>query len=150
LWRSRSLAHQLRNGGYADLRGEFNLDYKSGRNATQLTPEIERTVYRLVQEALANIVKHAQAESASVAVIETDCGVRVEVRDDGRGFDPRRSNHGFGLVGMRERVALLAGTLSIESAPASGTAIRAEIPAQHRGQRDAGRARTKDRAAAGD
>jgi two-component system, NarL family, sensor histidine kinase DevS len=127
-----SLGERTRAIGRIELRGEFNLEYERGRNATRLTPEIERTVYRLVQEALTNIAKHAQAESASVIVNEADGGVTVEVRDDGRGFDAGGSNRGFGLVGMRERVDLLAGTLSIESAPASGTTIRAEIPARHR------------------
>jgi signal transduction histidine kinase len=84
-----------------------------------------------VQEGLTNIAKHAQAESSSVLLKETDGIVRVQVRDDGRGFNPRAASRGFGLVGMRERVELLAGTLLIESAPASGTVIHAEIPARH-------------------
>jgi signal transduction histidine kinase len=114
-----------------DVRGDFNLDYESGRSATRLTPDVEGAVYRLVQEALTNIAKHAQAESSSVLVEEADGVVRVQVRDDGRGFDPGASSRGFGVVGMRERVELLAGTLLIESAPASGTVIHAEIPARH-------------------
>ena len=66
-----------------------------------------------------------------MVVNEADGVVGVQVRDDGRGFDPRASSLGFGLVGMRERVELLAGTLLIESAPASGTIVNAEIPARH-------------------
>jgi nitrate/nitrite-specific signal transduction histidine kinase len=85
-----------------------------------------------VQEALTNIAKHAHAESSSVVVNEADGVVRVQVRDDGRGFDPGASSLGFGVVGMRERVELLAGTLLIESAPASGTVVHAEVPARHR------------------
>jgi signal transduction histidine kinase len=115
-----------------DVRGDFNLDYEIGRSATRLTPDVEGAVYRLVQEALTNIAKHAHAESSSVVVNEADGVVRVQVRDDGRGFDPGASSLGFGVVGMRERVELLAGTLLIESAPASGTVIHAEIPARHR------------------
>jgi signal transduction histidine kinase len=127
-----SLLERARDIRRIDVRGEFNLDYETGRNATRLSPEVEGTVYRLVHEALTNIGKHGQAESASVVVNEADGGVRVQVRDDGRGFDTGASSLGFGLVGMRERVELLAGTLLIESAPASGTAIEAEIPARHR------------------
>jgi signal transduction histidine kinase len=127
-----SLVERTRAIQRIDLRGEFNLGHETGRNPTRLTAEVEGTVYRIVQEALTNITKHAHAETASVVVNEADGGVRVEVRDDGRGFDAGGTSRGFGLVGMRERVDLLAGTLSIESAPASGTAVRAEIPARHR------------------
>jgi hypothetical protein len=126
-----SLLERARAIRGTDVRGEFNLAYETGRNPTRLTPEDEGTVYRLVQEALTNIAKHAPAESSSVVVNE-DGGVRVQLSDDGRGFEPAASSPGFGLVGMRERVELLAGTLLIESAPASGTTIHAEIPAHHR------------------
>ena len=66
-------------------------------------PEIEGTVYRLVQEALSNTAKHADTERATVRVIERDGQVSIEVRDEGRGFDPNDPRRGFGLLGMRER-----------------------------------------------
>jgi signal transduction histidine kinase len=93
----------------------------------RLDPELETTVYRLVQEALTNIAKHANAERVHVEVgLDYDV-VRVAVADDGRGFDPDARVAGFGLVGMRERVALAHGQLDIESGPGR-TVVRATLP----------------------
>ncbi len=109
-----------------------DLDYASGRHPTRLTAELERTSYRLVQEALNNVSKHARAGSAWVNVTESAGRVRIEVSDDGRGFDQAKVEGGFGLVGMRERVDLVGGSLELESTPGSGTVINAELPARHR------------------
>jgi signal transduction histidine kinase len=91
-------------------------------------PEIETTVYRLVQEALTNVAKHAQAERVRVEVALDYDVVRIEVSDDGRGFDPEARSEGFGLVGMHERVALARGQLDVESA-SGRTVVRATLPA---------------------
>jgi signal transduction histidine kinase len=96
--------------------------------SSRLPPEIESTIYRLVQEALNNVVKHADAKRAEALLERRDRCVYVTVRDDGRGFDPESADGGFGLVGMRERVALAGGELEIETAPGSGTTVRAAIP----------------------
>ncbi|HET9740755.1 MAG TPA: GAF domain-containing sensor histidine kinase [Solirubrobacteraceae bacterium] len=93
----------------------------------RLDAELETTVYRLVQEALTNIAKHANAESVRVGVALDYDVVRIEVTDDGRGFDPDARVEGFGLIGMRERVALAHGRLDIESAPGR-TVVRADLP----------------------
>lgn len=93
----------------------------------RLDPELETTVYRIVQEALTNIAKHAQAESVRIVVALDYDVVRVEISDDGRGFDPEARVEGFGLVGMRERVALAHGQLEIESA-VGRTVVRATLP----------------------
>jgi signal transduction histidine kinase len=93
----------------------------------RLPVEIESTVYRLVQEALTNIIKHSHAHGVRVAVSAAADGVSIEVRDDGIGFDPTAASSGFGMEGMRERVHLLGGTLSFESAD-PGTVVRAELP----------------------
>ena len=93
----------------------------------RLDPELETTVYRIVQEALTNIAKHARAEHVRIDVALDYDVVRVEVTDDGRGFDPEARVAGFGLVGMRERVALAHGQLEIESA-AGRTVVRASLP----------------------
>jgi signal transduction histidine kinase len=93
----------------------------------RLDPEVETTVYRIVQEALTNIAKHARAEHVRVDVALDFDAVRVEVADDGRGFDPEARVEGFGVVGMRERVALAHGQLEIESAPGR-TVVRANLP----------------------
>jgi len=89
--------------------------------------DLETTVYRLVQESLTNIVKHADASRVTVSVTEEDAAVVVEVRDDGRGFDTAESTAGFGVAGMRERVFLLGGTLTITSGD-DGTCVTARIP----------------------
>jgi signal transduction histidine kinase len=98
---------------------------------TRLTGELESTVYRLVQEALNNAVKHARAERAWVEIVELENVVMISVGDDGGGFDPNRADGGFGLVGMRERVELVDGQLLVDSAQGKGTVVRAELPAVH-------------------
>ncbi|MDA0162274.1 GAF domain-containing sensor histidine kinase [Solirubrobacter ginsenosidimutans] len=90
--------------------------------------EIESTVYRVVQEALTNVLKHAAASRVAVVVRDAGASIEVVVRDDGAGFDPHRRSTGFGLVGMRERLALVRGTLDIQTAPGGGTTLRAVIP----------------------
>jgi signal transduction histidine kinase len=97
----------------------------------RLAPEIETTLYRLVQEALTNVGKHARAEHVWISIrLEAD-SVEAEVRDDGAGFAPNEESGGFGLVGMRERVALAGGRLTITSAPDEGTRIAASVPARY-------------------
>jgi signal transduction histidine kinase len=95
-------------------------------------PEVESTVYRLVQEALTNIVKHAHARTVRVAVTASGGAVSIEVQDDGVGFTPEAGRPGFGLASMRERVFLAGGTVTVESGDA-GTLVRAELPAHSRG-----------------
>jgi two-component system, NarL family, sensor histidine kinase DevS len=97
----------------------------------RLPPEIESTVYRLVQEALTNVVKHAQARNARVAVVASPDGVTVEVQDDGVGFASDAPRSGFGLTGLHERAFLVGGSVKIES-DARGTVVRAELPARRR------------------
>jgi PAS domain S-box-containing protein len=91
--------------------------------------ETKEALYRIAQEALHNIIKHARASSADLK-LECDAeGIALEVSDDGAGFDPEEDFSGhLGLKSMRERVTRLGGTLRIESAPAEGTRIRAQIP----------------------
>jgi signal transduction histidine kinase len=89
--------------------------------------EIEVAVYRLVQEALANAVRHASAQRVSIKVEARDDAIHADVHDDGDGFDPNAPADGFGLIGMRERVALLRGELEISSS-AGGTHVSAAIP----------------------
>ena len=89
-------------------------------------------MYRTVQEALTNAMKHGRAKHAVVEIVEDDTTVHVTVRDDGAGFDPAERTDGFGLLGMQERVQLLDGTLEIESTPGAGTTVNATFPAQRR------------------
>ncbi len=93
----------------------------------RLNGDLETAVYRLVQEALTNVAKHARADRVRVAITESDGELSIEVRDDGAGFDPETTNHGFGLAGMQERATLAGGTLSVESG-AHGTVVSARLP----------------------
>jgi PAS domain S-box-containing protein len=100
------------------------------------TPVLETAVYRLVQEALNNVSKHSLARRADLTVRTAPGAIEIEVRDDGVGFEPSLVREGFGLVGMRERAALLGGTLEVESTRGSGTRVRAEIPLLTRAEDD--------------
>jgi signal transduction histidine kinase len=91
---------------------------------------VESTVYRFVQEALTNVAKHAQAGHLEIELLKEGDGVMVSIRDDGLGFDPQAPAAGFGLVGMRERVTLVGGTVTVESASGQGTMVQALIPAR--------------------
>jgi len=92
-------------------------------------PEVETALYRLVQESLTNIVKHAHAKSVSILLTQKPGSVSVVVEDDGVGFEPgRATGDGIGLLGMRERVGLFGGRLILESRPGAGTTVVAEVP----------------------
>ncbi|HLM08265.1 MAG TPA: GAF domain-containing sensor histidine kinase [Thermoleophilaceae bacterium] len=104
----------------------------------RLPSELESTIYRLVQEALTNAVKHSGADRADVEVAAAGDIVTVAVRDDGEGFEPGRTGEGFGLVGMHERVALVGGALEIDSAPGRGTTVSATLPAMTAGAGELG------------
>ena len=94
--------------------------------------EIESVGYRLVQEGLTNAIKHAGAARVEIRVTDVDDHVEITLRDDGGGFEPQAATSGFGLVGMRERIALVHGSLDIESSPGAGTTIRARMPSRRR------------------
>jgi signal transduction histidine kinase len=97
-----------------------------------LPPEAELALLRTAQEALANVAAHAEATRVGLTLSYLDGQVALDVRDDGRGFDPAgppASAGGFGLVAMRQRIEGLAGTLQVESEPRAGTAISAAVPA---------------------
>jgi len=95
----------------------------------RLPAEVETTIYRIVQEALTNVVKHAEATEVSILLVRRDSTVTAVLEDNGAGFRPEvvRSDS-LGLEGMRERVALHDGRLTVESAPGAGTTLRVEVP----------------------
>ena len=94
----------------------------------RLPADVETALYRIVQEALTNAVKHSGARRVSVVLTRKNGSVSALIEDDGSGFDSATSAGGLGLVGMRERVELLDGTVTIDSAPGSGTALAVELP----------------------
>jgi signal transduction histidine kinase len=108
-----------------------DLDYEEGRAPKRFDGDVESAIYRVVQEALNNARKHANAARVTVAIREADGAVTIEVRDDGSGFDAGAVEGGFGLVGMSERIALVGGRLDVASAPGAGTAIQATVPSRH-------------------
>ena len=103
------------------------VDVRAAGVPEDLPDEYTVTIYRLVQEALNNAVRHSGARNARVNVNCADHRIVVEVSDDGRGFDPRRSR-GVGILGMEERVRRLGGHLTIDSQPGRGATVRAELP----------------------
>jgi signal transduction histidine kinase len=104
------------------------VDFESTLPA-RLPPELETALYRIVQESLTNVVKHARAERVGVVLTRKENAVAVVIEDDGVGFEPGAAREGgLGLVGMRERIGLLGGRLEIESRPGSGTTFSAEVP----------------------
>ena len=119
----RRLGQTVKEGGALDVQVETRL------GAERLLPEVETAVYRIVQEALTNVVKHAAAERVSIVVTRMPQRLIVMIEDDGSGFDPGAGpGEGLGLLGMRERVQLLDGLLTIEAQPGSGTTLVAELP----------------------
>jgi signal transduction histidine kinase len=112
----------------ADTRAEFTLT----GNVSPLHDEIQATLLRIAQEALTNTAKHARATRVGVTLSYMDDEISLDVRDDGRGFDPLTDTAiGYGLTGMRARAERLAGTVDIESEPGYGTAISARVPLVH-------------------
>ena len=98
----------------------------------RLPPELEVVIYRVVQEALSNVAKHARAHDVEVELNRDDQSLSVYIADDGTGFDPTAlapsRDGGLGLFGMRERLALVGGTLVIDTRLGHGTRLRARIP----------------------
>jgi two-component system, NarL family, sensor histidine kinase DevS len=110
-------------------QGGISVDVQSNLGDLRLPSDTETALYRIVQEAFTNVLKHAAASRVSVRLQRSGAGVTLVFHDDGRGFDPGGVRDGsLGLVGMRERVALLGGRLTIESSEDAGTMLKAEVP----------------------
>ena len=102
-----------------------------GRLDGRLTPTLETVLYRVSQEALQNVVKHAKAKHARVILGRNNGSVVLEIQDDGIGFQPSRHHSGgdhFGMLAMRERVEMIGGTWEIDSMPGQGTRVRVVLP----------------------
>jgi len=107
--------------------------HAKGLEAGGLSSDTETALYRIVQEALNNVVKHSQAKNVALLLDQSADRVSLIIEDDGVGFDveQRFPSHRFGVSGMRERTALLAGTFDIESSPGRGTTVAVRIPLPH-------------------
>ena len=114
-------------GREVSRRSQIEVSVEADSIPEVLPDEYKICIYRLVQEALNNAVRHSGARNATVAVERSADTIVVRVTDDGHGFDPGRSR-GMGILGMEERVKRLGGTLSVESHPGKGTAVIAELP----------------------
>jgi signal transduction histidine kinase len=107
----------------------IHVEVESNIGDERLPNEVETALYRIVQEALTNVVKHARASNVSVLVTRKDGSVGAVIEDDGRGFERENvRDAGLGLVGMEERVALLNGSLQIESSEGAGATIVVDVP----------------------
>jgi signal transduction histidine kinase len=116
-------------------RHHLRVDLLQERMTERLQSETESAAFRIVQEALTNVVRHANARSCRVYLQRLMDTLLVTVEDDGIGFDPAPTRHadspqGLGLIGIRERVSTLGGTLRLESAPGKGTRLTVELPAR--------------------
>jgi len=118
-------APKRRRDPFAEQTG-MRVDLES-RLRGRLPTDVETALYRIVQEALTNIVKHAQASAVSIVLARQGGTVTALIEDDGRGFSPVGNGEGLGLLGMGERLALLGGKLKVESSPGAGTTIVAEV-----------------------
>jgi signal transduction histidine kinase len=114
----------------AGLQAEFHISGERRR----LSSEVELTLFRIAQEALSNVRRHAKASRVATTIELADSVVRMRIEDDGVGFRPPkltddlRAEDGLGLIGMHERVRLLGGSLKIRSEPDTGTTVVAEVP----------------------
>ncbi|MFL5931537.1 MAG: GAF domain-containing protein [Gaiellaceae bacterium] len=107
----------------------MRVDVEAHIGDERLPESVETTLYRIVQEAVTNVARHSGAGRLSITLTRKNGAIVAIVEDDGKGFDPARTgSDGLGLVGMRERLALVGGTLRIEAAAGAGTTIAAEVP----------------------
>jgi signal transduction histidine kinase/ligand-binding sensor domain-containing protein len=119
--------------------GGLSFSYHVDQLDRLLLQESEINLYRVVQESVGNIIKHAQATEASVMIHKTTQSIEIEIRDNGKGFDPEApistepGRGGFGLVGISERTRMLDGQYNINSTPERGTTINIKLP--HKGPR---------------
>ncbi len=118
-----------RLAGNLSERSDLLVDIEARLGDRRLPADAETAFYRIVQEALTNVVKHAHARRVSITLVRKESSAVVVVEDDGHGFEPDAVRRGaLGFVGMRERVALVGGRLTVESSPGAGTTLVAEVP----------------------
>jgi two-component system sensor histidine kinase DegS len=141
LTESRKAIQSLRAGPLEDLglmlalqnlaesaanRSGATLDFEVPTNLEKLAPDVEQCLFRVAQEALENIVRHAEAQHITVQLVREDTHLILSINDDGQGFNPTQvdTDKHFGLRGLQERVAMFFGELKIHSQAGRGTTIR--------------------------
>ncbi|BCB28668.1 sensor kinase [Sulfurimicrobium lacus] len=139
----RRIAEDLRPGMLDDLglaaaiewqveqfqeRTGIRCELSMNRDEFELEDRVATSVFRIIQEALTNVARHAEADAANITVEEADGEIRLEVRDNGKGFQPTPKKRSYGLLGIRERVNMLGGEVEILSKLGDGTRVRATIP----------------------
>ena len=107
---------------------EFVSSNMAGRSAAPLNEAINTAVYRVAQEALVNVTRHARATCVRIALQEKGATLTLDVQDDGCGFDAARATQGLGLLGAAERAAALGGRIDVTSAPGQGARLRMALP----------------------
>ncbi len=126
-----ALADQVESPA-VEVQTRIELGFEGEQIEARHGEELKTAVYRIVQEALDNALRHACPSCVAIEVVDDGSAVRIAVRDDGRGFDPAVASSGFGLKRMRERAELFGGSLEIASAAGGGTEVRAALPASLR------------------
>jgi two-component system, NarL family, sensor kinase len=126
----RTLAQALKAlAQEAASKGGLDIDFELVGGERPLPVRIEAGLYRMAQEALANVVQHAAAQQVTLSLTTLPDQVALVVEDDGHGFDPGRTQRDrFGLIGLNERAKLLGGTLQLHSSPGTGTRIEIDVP----------------------
>ena len=95
----------------------------------EVSDKIDEYIMRIISEALTNIARHASAGQAAIDIIQLDGKLRIEIKDDGKGFDPDSVPPGhYGLIGMRERTRIAGGSMVIESQSGQGTILKFDLP----------------------
>lgn len=122
-----SLAHHHRVENGLEVTVDLS-EWQDARGPIRLEPELESTLYRAAQEALANVAAHAAAACVELRLRRTTAEVEVQVTDDGRGFEPDSKSGALGLIVLAERLSLVDGRLAVDSAPGTGTTLSARVP----------------------
>lgn len=120
-------------------RTRLRISLKIFADVERLDTTMRTVLYRVAQEALTNVARHAQATRVEICIEKLPRAVQMTIRDDGKSFQVQRTLHlarnkGLGLLGMRERVGMVGGKFNIESAPGKGTSVEVQIPVRHLGQ----------------
>lgn len=123
-----ALVDRIRSRAGIKIEVDLDLGPEIDGAPMRFDEELEATAYRLVQEALTNVIKHAGANRVQVAIEVRGDHLALTIEDDGRGFDPTRSAGGYGLIGMRERVELAGGELRVGPGKGAGTRVSASLP----------------------